>query len=290
MRRTIPLTVVVLVLVAMLGVPNAGAVWGGEPDTAHRMVGAMYADYFPEDGRITWEEQFCSGSYAGLAKDGRSKVFLTAAHCLAWVSSLGSGTVYVSFDPDPQEGDGIPEDLVASSAFAWDQRFIGHEGVGGYRYDSGVVLLPRNTSTKFDAVVLPPLRYLDDLNAAGALKGTLFELVGYGIVPLCWATDGSPTPCAPPAWSYVVDGLRRTGEAPAKTLTEEFLWLNQNIDATGYGGLCYGDSGSPQFVLGTTMVVSTASDFDTACRASSFNYRLDTPEAREFLGRYLALP
>jgi len=49
----------------------------------------------------------------------------------------------------------------------------------------------------------------------------------------------------------------------------------------------YGDSGSPQFVPGTNMIVSTTSGGDVNCRATNYTYRLDTAGAREFLGQFL---
>jgi hypothetical protein len=38
------------------------------------------------------------------------------------------------------------------------------------------------------------------------------------------------------------------------------------------------------------MVAAIQSRGDAACRANNANYRLDTMQAREFLGRYLTLP
>jgi hypothetical protein len=64
----------------------------------------------------------------------------------------------------------------------------------------------------------------------------------------------------------------------------------QNTNAMGLGGLCFGDSGSPQFVLGTKIIVSTTTGGNGNCNANSYNYRLDTPGAREFLGQFLELP
>ena len=75
-----------------------------------------------------------------------------------------------------------------------------------------------------------------------------------------------------------------------KGLTLAWLLFNQNEHATDQGGLCFGDSGSPQFVPGTDMIVSTTIGGDRNCRANNYNYRLDTVGAREFLGQFLTLP
>jgi hypothetical protein len=38
------------------------------------------------------------------------------------------------------------------------------------------------------------------------------------------------------------------------------------------------------------MIVSTTTGGNVNCNSFNYNYRLDTPEARQFLGRYLQLP
>jgi hypothetical protein len=75
-----------------------------------------------------------------------------------------------------------------------------------------------------------------------------------------------------------------------KGLTKANVLYNQNENATGDGGLCFGDSGSPQFLTGSWMVISVTSGGDVNCRANNYDYRLDTPQARQFLGQFLALP
>jgi hypothetical protein len=66
--------------------------------------------------------------------------------------------------------------------------------------------------------------------------------------------------------------------------------LNINVNATGEGGQCYGDSGSPEFLHKTTKIVSVTSGGDTVCRATNANARLDTDAARTFLSQYVNLP
>lgn len=138
MRSRLIVAAAALLLPLLWPTPALGA-WGGELDgNGHPMVGAIYAD-FDASGTITWDELVCSGSYAGRSKDDLHEVFLTAAHCLAWAPQDGFDTLFVSFDEDPQEGDGIPEGLIGSGSFAWDERW-GHDASVGF--DVGVVLLP----------------------------------------------------------------------------------------------------------------------------------------------------
>lgn len=61
--------------------------------------------------------------------------------------------------------------------------------------------------------------------------------------------------------------------------------------ATGEGGDCYADSGSPKFLEGyEETVVAVVNWGDIPCRALSVNSRLDTQRARSFLGGYVTLP
>lgn len=274
-KKALFLTVFVLLL--LLPVTSVFAAWGGEPDgNQHPMVGAMFVD-FDGDGVISGYELVCSGSYAGPSSDGAYDVFLTAAHCVAWVPGAGFNQLFVSFDNEVLDADG-PANLIGSVDFDWDPAFA-HDR--GDLHDLGVILLPAGSVTGIDPVQLPPAGYLDDLRSAGTLKDTPIELVGYGLVPT-WQQPGGT--------QYSFDGVRRTAAGTIKGLTQAWLLFNQNQNATGNGGLCFGDSGSPQFLAGTTMIVSTTTGGDGNCRANNYNYRLDTENARAFLGQYLNLP
>jgi hypothetical protein len=170
------------------------------------------------------------------------------------------------------------ESPILASGYAWDPRF-GHDF--GNWYDSAVLLLPAGSVAGISPVRLPPLGYLDALKKAGTLQHSVFELVGYGVVPV-WQQPGGP--------QFIFDGRRRRSLSQVKGLTQAWLQFNQNEHATDLGGLCYGDSGSPQFVPGTDLIVSTTTGGDANCRANNYNYRLDTVGAREFLGEFLTLP
>jgi len=63
-----------------------------------------------------------------------------------------------------------------------------------------------------------------------------------------------------------------------------------NSDATGEGGTCFVDSGGPKFVPETDMIVAVQSGGDRICRAESWAHRLDTPQARAFIGQFVTLP
>jgi len=104
--------------------------------------------------------------------------------------------------------------------------------------------------------------------------------VGYG-------TSASRTGI--PSFGY--DGQRKFSKSPYMGLQPYWLGLLMNTSTTGQGGDCYGDSGGPKFIDGRTdMVVATVTTGDYNCRATTWDYRLDTGSARGFLGRFVTLP
>ena len=97
--------VALLAAVFAVALPGAAfAVWGGQQDTAHPGVGAIYSD-FSGNGTIEADELICSGSYAGRSKSGANDVFLTAGHCLPPADAgIPASAVFVSFDGDGRNG------------------------------------------------------------------------------------------------------------------------------------------------------------------------------------------
>jgi hypothetical protein len=265
-----------IMAVLLIGAPTAGAVWGGQVDTSHPAVGALYVD-FDSSGTITADDLLCSGSYAGVSKDGLYGVFLTAGHCLPGPGDgIAASELRVSFDPNAGDGVSAP---VAAVAYHQMPGF-GHDA--GDRRDLGIVLLPLGSGSGLTPVRLATAGLLDTLKARGELTFLRVDIVGYGVVPT-WDGPGPTT--------FAFDGVRRSGTSVVTGLTRSALIFNQNRHGIGTGsGLCFGDSGSPQFLKGTNVVVSVTSGGNGQCNASNQNYRVDTPLARAFLGRFLALP
>lgn len=274
MSRKVIAGFVLFVLVALVAAPVLAA-WGGEPDgERHPMVGALGYD-MDVDGIISYYELVCSGSYAGVSSDGMYDVFLTAAHCLAFTPSLGYPTAYVTFDNDTLDGVG---GVIEAVEYTWDPEFGQNNGD---LHDLGLVFLPAGSVGDIQPVELPPAGYMDALLQAAALKDLDVEAVGYGFIPV-WQQPGGT--------QYEMTGLRNMAATNIKGLTHAYVLYNQNQNATGEGGVCYLDSGSPQFIAGSTMIISISSGGDVICRANAYGYRLDTEDARNFLGQYLGLP
>ena len=265
-----------LVFALMLLLPGTAlAVWGGEPDgDGHPSVGAMYVA--TPDGPFL----ICSGSYAGPSHDGHD-VFLTAGHCMP-PAELGIPPFALSVSFDNDAGDGVETPITVVSY----HQMPGFGQNRGDVRDLGVLLLPPGsvaaTFGAIPAVELPTAGYLDDLKAEGELQFRIVDIVGYGVIPM-WDPAG-PT-------FFEFDGVRRVGTTKVTGLLKADIMYNQNRHGIGTGsGLCFGDSGSPQFDAGTLLVLSVTSGGNGQCNSSNHNYRVDTPQAREFLGEFIPLP
>jgi hypothetical protein len=141
-------------------------------------------------------------------------------------------------------------------------------------HDLAVVLFPPGTFNGVDPIELPRLGALDDLAAAGQREGPQFTLVGYGAEV---RDDG-----------LYVAGYRKTARASFSDVSGNWLELNEGVgDLPRSGGLCPGDSGSPQFLGGTNIAVSLLHGGSFDCSGIGYSQRLDTPAEQQFLAPYL---
>ncbi len=258
---------------ALVSAPPALAMINGVPDgTDHPNVGLLAIEH---DGI---KDAWCSGFYAGPHKaDPGTGVFVTAAHCLADLAAFGfSGSdLTVTFDPEVTiEVDGNTWATTATTwhpAFAYDTSPV---------EDYGVILL-EDPVAGVAGVEFPAAALLDDLAAGGALRPTtLFDRVGYGVIP--HFKGGQPR--------YEPTTGRMFAPSKFVGLTKSNLNLLTNADA-GYGGACFGDSGSPVLEHDTNRAVAiTSGGGDARCRAQDHPLRLDIPAARAFYSDYLQLP
>ena len=269
-RRLRAAVFLALGLAIAVGAGSTAAISNGVPDgNGHPNVGALLAD-FSGDGNVTGDETFCSGSLISPT------VFLTAGHCLTFLEPEGIETIYVSFDPALLDANG-PGALIPSTTWAFDPGFYSSFRAA---HDIGVVILPAASTVGITPAALPAAGVLDAMQRAGQLRSTLIENVGYGVIP-DWKRGRA---------RFAYDGNRNVSLSPVMSLTKTWLKLQMNNDATGLGGSCFGDSGSPKFLEGTNSIVAITTGGDGNCRSLSYNYRLDTPEAREFLAAYVTLP
>jgi hypothetical protein len=218
---------------------------------------------------VNGDDQWCTGTLISPT------VFVTAAHCVTDAPETPPGVqFYVSFASDLLAR-GVR--IVEATGYAFDPLY-GHDQAN--LHDLAVVFLPASATRGLTPVRLPEAGELDRLAAQGALSKSLFVNVGYG---------SSATRTGPPAFGW--DGKRNMSRSEFMGLQPTWLGLLMNASATGEGGDCYGDSGGPKFLDGQPdKIYATVTTGDYPCRATTWDWRLDTPEARAFLARYVPLP
>jgi hypothetical protein len=276
------LSAAALTLVALLGgctdstileplaspVASPSFIVNGTPTgSAYPSVGAMLFDY--RQNGISGDDEVCTGALISPT------VFLTAAHCVADFSFTPPGSqLYVSFSPDLY-GKGFK--YIAATGYTFDPLY-GHDQAN--LHDLAVIFLPEGSTKGLTPYRLPTRGELDALSAKGALTNATFINVGYG-------TSASQT--GQPSFGY--DGKRSMSESAFMALQPYWLGLLMNNSATGLGGDCYGDSGGPKFLKTNPGVLyATVTTGDYNCRATSWDYRTDSDDARTFLGQFVTLP
>ena len=162
-----------------------------------------------------------------------------------------------------------------------------YSGIRGAAINDLAVLTLAEPVTGVDPIELPGAGFLDRSAARNGLTNHTFTNVGYGAVP---SQTG-------PWWTWTVldDGIRRVSTSPFQGLTQHWLNLNMNTNATGEGGVCINDSGSPKFFEAAggengNLAVAITTAIDPRCRTTNSNERLDTASARDFLGEFVTLP
>jgi secreted trypsin-like serine protease len=186
------------------------------------------------------------------------RVFLTAGHCTN--SAISHGDAYVVFDDVLSSDTWAPVHgtAITDPAFGADKKDP---------HDLGVVLLDA------PAPVAPA-----SLPAAGAAE----TLAKRNVVPVSLGYGYSQRAGKR---QFVYDGYRHQAAIPISGQTAAMLKLKDPVGAS----VCFGDSGGPQYLPGSTTIVSVTSGGNAQCKKGEAT-RLDTDSVRSFLATYVKLP
>jgi Trypsin len=213
----------------------------------------------------TW---LCSGSLLSPT------VVLTAGHCTEDIVSVRAYT---------NETLTAPFISFPGTAYTYSEFCLGcGNGLPGFAQgDVGIVVLsqPVPTSIVSEYAELPTLGQVQTL-----AKGSTIDLVGYGVQkrlvgggPPGWDWDGDITRHR--AWAQLVSGQFVHSDA--------FIRISGNA-AQGKGSTCFGDSGGPNLIGGTDIVVAVTSyGTNGNCAGTSYSFRIDTPDVLAWIQSFL---
>jgi hypothetical protein len=230
----------------------------------HPNVGTIVFEITP--GEKTW------GSTGTLISP---TVFLCAGHSLLFLQNiLGVSQVWVSFDPvDPPTGTLHSGTMHVNPGIT--------PGIVPGVPDLGVIVLDEPV-VGITPAALPSAGMLDRREN---LRNELFTTVGYGATDTVFGGGPPQYPNRPGQRRYAIEGFY--------SLLPTTLYLSSNPEL-GFGGGSFGDSGAPNFLGAgdseTSIITSVAWGGDPQSLNLIQAARLDTAEAREFLGQYVILP
>ena len=294
-------------VLALLAVnPPAWAITNGVPDNGqHPYVGQLLF-YVPDavdprfDDPGAWFT--CTGTLVS------STIVVTAGHCTYAVGLEGESTiadggdgnggtdVWINFSEAPDYSI-----LPASSTFAPDDNAGRYEAWSAaldtspqwleatayshpeyddaqfFLHDLGVLVLdaPRASATYGE---LPELGLLDTLVKDQTLR---FTPVGYGLEESGPKTAlGGDTRRRATTKLVNLNGVFGAGKGVAAK-------FSANLGSNNTGGTCFGDSGGPIFLQGTTTIVAVTSfGISSTCTGSTGGYRLDQPDDLAWLATF----
>jgi hypothetical protein len=264
------LVLALVLLVSTMG--SASAITNGEPDNGrHPYVGLLVFDVINAQGQQVPSHR-CSGALLSPT------LVLTAGHC-----TDGTVAARIWLDENVQSNTEYP----LSGATSYDGTPHTHpdfcigcgNGLPGFAsVDVGVVVLsePVPTSVVSEYAELPEEGLVDELD-----NKTPIDFVGYGVQEQI--VGGGP-----PQWT----GQRIRLYAPSELIagnfkhSDEFMKLALNPGG-GSGGTCFGDSGGPDLLRDTNIVLAVNSYVTNSnCAGVGYSARVDTENVLDWISGF----
>lgn len=199
-------------------------------------------------------------------------VFVTAGHVGKFFTNKGLTTADVSFDPvfDYDSGTFYTGDIHINPDYT---------GQINDQNDMAVIVFPEPIPGVTPAE-LPTKNYLGGLHPQ-QLHSETYPAVGYGISRMSGANEGGGQP-----------GIDRSSGGTRRVGTWSFMSLDRDwirFDMHEQEG-CVGDSGAPNFLGNSNLVVGIGISGDFQCEHMGSDLRLDSARTRAFLEEFVELP
>jgi hypothetical protein len=284
-RRAFWVTVIVVALLAVTATA-AYAITNGTPDgNKHPYVGLLVFDDAP--GHPAWR---CSGSLIA------PNVVLTAGHCTDGAVAarvwFAEDVTYdnVPFPLYPYGGPGsgaIEGTPYTNPKYRSDENpYGGGNGLPAFSYrDTGIVVLHESIDVGGFAA-LPTAGLVDTLKSKAPI-----DFVGYGVQDQA-QVPGNQLPQPPPYYRWT--GPRVRLYAPSQLVSGKFVHSAEYLRLAlnpggGSGGTCFGDSGGPDLLGGTNIVLGVNSYVTNVnCSGVGYSARVDVPETLSWINGLLA--
>jgi V8-like Glu-specific endopeptidase len=266
MRHKALAAAIAAITLLTLSAAPANAVTDGVPDEeGHPYVGLMVA--IDEDGNPLWR---CSGTLISPT------VFVTAGHCTD--EPAVTAEIWFQSDLEPVPADfGYPTDGEVSGTVYTHPEY---DPDAFYLHDLGVVVLDKKVRLD-EYATLPTLNQLDTLAATSGKSTITFTSVGYGLQQsfpdaTAWKESALKTRMVSyPKLIQINTGFTGDGS----------LLLSNNAST---GGTCFGDSGGPNFLGDTNILVGVTSfGLNSTCAGTGGVYRIDRADDLEFIQSFL---
>jgi hypothetical protein len=276
---------VIAVLLTLAIVSPAAAITNGSPDgDDHPYVGLLVFDFEP--GAPGWR---CSGTLISPT------VVLTAGHCTdgavaarIWMAEdVTYDAVPFPLYPYGGAGSGAVEGTpYTNPLYRSDENpYGGGNGLPAFSYrDTGIVVLD-------EPIALSTYGQLPSAGLVDTLKNkTPVDFVGYG-VKYQEQIKGKDLPQPPPYYRWT--GPRTRYYAPSELVSGNFVHSAEYMRLAlnpggGSGGTCFGDSGGPDLLGGTSTVLSVNSYVTNInCGGVGYSARVDIPEVLDWIEGFL---